>query len=163
MKLKIDPFDKKSIDTAIKQLQQYQTDFKEKEREFQRKLGEIGIQVARTGFALADYDGTNDVTVELIPYDRGYSVVAKGKTVGFIEFGTGVRYPNYDSSGIPYTPPPRGSYGKGHGKNPKGWYFAPHPGAVQHTYGNPPAEAMLEARNTMIERVVQIALEVWRT
>lgn len=163
MKLKIDPFDKKSIDTAIKQLQQYQTDFKEKEREFQRKLGEIGIQVARTGFALADYDGMNDVTVELVPYDGGYSVVAKGQTVGFIEFGTGVRYPNYDSSEIPYTPPPRGSYGKGHGKNPKGWYFAPHPGAIQHTYGNPPAEAMLEARNTMIERVVQIALEVWRT
>ena len=162
MKITINPFDGKSIDAALKEFRQYQVDFRKKEEEFQKRLGEIGVRVATAGFALADYDGTNDVSVNLISTDNGYSVVASGETVGFIEFGTGVRYLNYNSSEIPYTPPPRGSYGKGHGKNPKGWYFSPHPGAIQHTYGNPPAEAMLEARNTMIERVIQVAEEVWR-
>ena len=48
------------------------------------------------------------------------------------------------------------------GANPKGWWFSTSPGSAQHTYGNPPAEAMLEARNSMVEQVVQIAREVWK-
>lgn len=161
MKISINPLDGKSIDAAIKQIEQYKKDFLVKEQEFTRRLAEIGVRVARAGYAVADYDGKNDVKVEMIPSKTGYSVVANGKTVGFIEFGAGVKYRRYNSAGLPYTPPERGSYGKGQGKNPKGWYFSPHPGAVQHTYGNPPAEAMLEARNSMIEQVTQIAREVW--
>lgn len=161
MKITVDPFDKKSIDAAIKQIEQYKRDFLKKEQEFTRRLAEIGVRVAQAGFALADYDGDNDVVVELVPNKNGYCVVAKGETVGFIEFGTGVKYRRYNSAGLKYTPPERGSYGKGQGKNPKGWYFSPSQGAIQHSYGNPPAEAMLEARNTMIERTIQIAREVW--
>ena len=59
--------------------------------------------------------------------------------------------------------PPHGSYGKGKGANPKGWYYSPNEGAVgHHTYGNIPAEAMLTARDVMVERVVRIAREVWK-
>ena len=61
-----------------------------------------------------------------------------------------------------YTPPKHETYGKGHGKRPKGWYFSPGTGAVQHTMGNPPAEAMRTARDVMIEKVTQIAREVWK-
>lgn len=163
MKIVIDPFDKKSIDVAQKMVQQYKKDFEAKEQEFVRRLAEIGVSVARAGFATADYDGVNDVVVSLTKTVDGYSVVASGQTVGFIEFGTGVRYPEWDASGMQYTPPPHGSYGKGQGKNPWGWWFRGSLGAVaQHTYGNPPAEAMLTARNQMIEKVTAIAREVWR-
>lgn len=163
MKIVVDPFNQKSIDAALRKVQQYKKDFLVKEQEFIRRLAEIGVSVAQAGFSTADYDGVNDVSVRMEKTATGYAVVASGETVGFIEFGTGVRYPEWDGAGMEYTPPAHGTYGKGQGKNPWGWWFKGSEGAVaQHTYGNPPAEAMLTARNTMIERVTQIAREVWR-
>lgn len=163
MKIVINPFDKKSIASAEKMVRQYLKDFEAKEAEFVRRLAEIGVSVASAGFSTADYDGVNDVVVSLEKTANGYAVVASGKTVGFIEFGTGVRYPEWDGTDTGYTPPPHGSYGKGQGKNPWGWWFKGSDGAAaQHTYGNPPAEAMLTARNQMIEQVTAIAREVWR-
>lgn len=163
MKIVINPFDPKSIDTALKQVQQYKKDFKAKEQEFVRRLAEVGVRVAQAGFSTADYDGVNDVVVGMEKTANGYTVVASGETVGFIEFGTGVKYPEWDNTGMEYTPPSHGTYGKGQGKNPWGWWFKGSDGAAaQHTFGNPPAEAMLTARNEMIERVTQIAREVWK-
>lgn len=171
MKITINPYDPKSIDKAIKQLQEYKKDFLAKEQIFIKRLAEIGVSVASTGFAVADYDGVNDVQVTMAQSGTKATVTAFGETVGFIEFGTGVRNPEWDSTGMKYTPPEHGTYGKGHGANPKGWWFNPHEVGEgvkgvkvsgMHTYGNPPAEAMRTARDTMIEQVVQIAREVWR-
>lgn len=163
MKLVINPFDKKSIDTAIKQLKQYQTDFAVKNKEFTRRLAEIGVNVASAIYSTADYDGENDVTVTMVETPTGAAVVAAGETVGFIEFGTGVRHPEWDATGMEFTPPAHGTYGKGRGKSPYGWYFTQSTGArATHTYGNMPAEAMKTARDVMVERVTQIAREVWR-
>ena len=163
MKIRIDPFDKKSIATAIQRLEQYKKDFIAKETEFVRRLKEIGVSVATAGFATADYDGINDVLITETQNGNRAAVIAYGETVGFIEFGTGVRYPEWDNLGMDYTPPKHGTYGKGRGANPKGWYFNQHEGAgAQHTYGNPPAEAMRTARDRMVESVIQIAREVWK-
>lgn len=163
MKIVIDPFDKKSIDAAIKAVKQYEKDFLAKEVEFVRRLKEIGVSVAETGFALADYDGENDVLIAESQNGTRAVVIAYGETVGFIEFGTGVKFREYDSSSTEYTPPKHGTYGKGRGKNPHGWFFKQGEGAAaRHTYGNPPAEAMLAARDEMIQRVTEIAREVWR-
>ena len=164
MKIVINPFDKKSIDAAIKRLKQYEKEFQRKEAEFVRRLAEIGVSVARVGFSVADYDGVKDVVVSLEQTATGVAVVASGETVGFLEFGTGrpERNPEYDSSGIEYTPPARGSYGKHQGLNKHGWWFKSSEGASAiHSYGNPPAEALLTARNTMIEQVTRIAREVF--
>ena len=163
MKIIIDPFDKKSISEAIKAIRQYRKEFEAKEIEFVRRLAELGVSVATTGFALADYDGVKDVQVTMTHSGSNAVVTAFGETVGFIEFGTGVKYPEWDNSGMEYTPPEHGTYGKGYGKNPHGWYFKQSEGvAARHTYGNPPAEAMRTARDTMVERVIQIAREVWK-
>ena len=163
MKIKINPFDSKSITDAINQLKQYNKDFLAKEELFVKRLAEIGVSVARTGFATADYDGENDVVVTLEHQGNRAMVVASGETVGFIEFGTGVKFPEWNNSGMEYTPPKHGTYGKGFGARPKGWYFKPNgsEGMVQHTYGNQPAEAMRTARDVMVEKVMQIAREVW--
>ena len=167
MKIVIDPFDKKSFSAAIKQLEKYEKEFKAKETEFVRKLKELGVSVATTGFAMADYDGINDVLIAETQSGNRAMVIAYGETVGFIEFGTGVKFREWadsnNASGSPYTPPAHGTYGKGRGKNPYGWYFKQSDGAIaRHTYGNPPAEVMLSARDDMIARVTQIAREVWR-
>ena len=162
MKIVIDPFKKESINAAIKQIQQYEKEFKTKETEFIRRLKELGVSVATVGFAMADYDGANDVLIAETQSGNRAAVIAYGETVGFIEFGTGIRNPEWDGAGLDYTLPKHGTYGKGKGANPKGWWFSTSPGSAQHTYGNPPAEAMLEARNSMIEQVVQIAREVWK-
>ena len=162
MKIKVNPFDKASINAAIKQVREYKKDFLAKEKLFVKRLGEIGVSVATTGFAVADYDGNNDVTVRLEWNGNRAVVIAEGETVGFIEFGTGIRNPEWDNTGMDYTPPKHGTYGKKHGARPHGWYFKPGEGAVQHTFGNYPAEAMRTARDVMIERIIRIAREVWR-
>ena len=164
MKIKVNPFNKDSINEAIKQLEAYKKDFLVKEQIFVRRLAEVGLSVASTGFSLADYDGVNDVVVRMEHSGTRATVIASGETVGFIEFGTGVKFPEWDNTGMEYTPPKHGTYGKGYGARPHGWYFKPNgsEGAAQHTYGNPPAEAMLTAREAIVERVIQIAREVWK-
>ena len=163
MKIVVNPFDKQSVEDAIRMVEQYKKDFLVKEQEFIRRLAEIGVRVAQAGFSTADYDGINDVVVSMEKTVTGYNVVASGKTVGFIEFGTGVKNPEWDNTGMDYTPPRHGTYGKGHGNNPHGWWFKQNDGGkATHTYGNRPAEAMLTARNQMIEKVTAIAREVWQ-
>lgn len=162
MIITIDPFDKQSITKAIKQLEQYKKDFLAKEELFVKRLAEIGLSVASTGFALADYDGINDVQVTMTQEGSTAVILAQGETVGFIEFGTGIRNPEWDNTDMEYTPPEHGTYGKGQGARPHGWYFKIADGVARHTYGNPPAEAMRTARDVMIEKVTQIAREVWR-
>lgn len=163
MKIVINPFDPKSIEQAEKIVTQYKKDFEKKEAEFMRRLAEIGVRLAGDIYSVADIDGENEFSVYLQKTGSGYSVIAEGRTIGFLEFGTGIRNPEWHGDGLEYTPPPHGSYGKGHGKQPYGWWFKSQDyGVVMHTYGNQPAEGMLTARNQMIEQAVQIAREVWR-
>ena len=162
MKITVNPYDIKSINKALRQIEVYRQDFERKEQEFVRRLAEIGLSVARTGFQLADYDGEKDVVVSMNQTGTQATIVASGQTVGFIEFGTGIRYPEWSGDNTDYTPPEHGTYGKGKGKNSHGWWFTASAGSSQHTYGNMPAEAMLTARDRMVERVVRIAREVWK-
>lgn len=164
MKIKINPFDAKSITDAITQVEEYKRDFLAKEELFIKRLGEIGVSVASAGFTTADYDGVNDVRVTMTQMGSRVAVIASGETVGFIEFGTGVKFPEWNNTEMEYTPPKHGTYGAGKGARPHGWFFKPNgsEGAAQHTYGNPPAEAMRTARDVIIEKVMQIAREVWK-
>ena len=163
MKITIDPFDPSSISRALEMVTRYEKEFARKEEEFVRRLVEIGVSVATVGFSLADYDGEKDVLIAKTQNGSRAAVIAYGSTVGFIEFGTGVRYPEYDASTTEFKPPAHGTYGKGKGANEKGWFFTPNEGvAGRHTYGNPPAEVMLTARDKMVEQVAQIAREVWK-
>lgn len=163
MRIVINPLDRKSIEKAERLVRQYKKDFEVKEREFVRRLAEIGVRLAGGIYSVSDIDGEHDFSVYLQKTERGYSVIAEGSTIGFLEFGTGIRNPEWHGDGLEYTPPPHGSYGKGHGKQPYGWWFRSQEyGVVMHTYGNPPAEGMLTARNTMIEQAIAIAREVWK-
>ena len=167
MKIVLNPGNKKSVRGVVKKLNAYKEDFLAKEQEFTRRLAEIGVTVARTGYATgADYYDASDIVVRLEKTAKGYAVIAEGETVGFVEFGTGIKNREWvddnNVSGDPYKPPKHGTYGEGHGAQPWGWWYRPRDGRPSvHTYGEVPVEAMLLSRDEIVANVIRIAREVW--
>lgn len=155
----------KGIQQARKELQAYKAAVNERMKEFSRRLAMEGYEVARIRFSAAQYDGDNDVTVRVEQDGKKARIIASGKSVLFIEFGTGVEYPEHPSGEFAH-----GTYGKGKGKNPNGWAYRGEPGTggkpipgrdgVYRTKGNPPAEAMWGATTKMVESVERIWREV---
>lgn len=160
------------IKKAQDELARYKTKLNERLDRFRARLVELGMNVAYIRFSTALYDGDNDVTVH-IEFDGNVArVVAEGKAVAFIEFGTGTNYPEHASGRYAH-----GSYGKGQGANSKGWIYSGVPGTggipvlgkdgaersgVYRTFGNPPAEAMWTAATDMASQITQIWEEVMR-
>ena len=133
-----------------------------KARELAERLAALGATVASIRFSRAAYTGKKDaeVTVEELP--NGYKVKADGESVLFIEFGSGVTYgyghPEAGEFGMgPGTYPD----GKGHWDDPKGWYL-PKSAGGGHTFGNPPAMPMYEARKAIEQELPRIVKEVFR-
>jgi hypothetical protein len=162
MKIVVDPFDQKSIDNAVKELERYKSWVQEKEEILRQRLAQLGATVASIEFSRAIYNGTNDVSVRVEDNGRKATIFAEGSAVLFIEFGSGAKY----GSGHPeagkfgYGP---GTYsdgpnGKGHWSDPNGWYFS----HGQHSFGNPPAMAMVHARDAIVEQLTAIAREVFK-
>ncbi len=162
MKIVINPFDKKSIDKAVRELNRYKRWVQEKEELLRQRLAMVGASVASIEFSRAIYNGSNDVTVSVSDDGRTATIYAEGSKVLFIEFGSGSKY----GSGHPqagefgYGP---GTYsdgpnGKGHWDDEEGWWY----GHNQHSFGNPPAMAMVHARDAIVEQYTKIAREVFR-
>lgn len=161
MQITINPYDKKSINAAIKQLTEYKNKLAEKEAELVERLAFLGATSASLGFSRAIYNGDNDVQIRVEVNGSRATIYADGESVGFIEFGSGAKYGDgHPLNGEFGTGPGTWSMseeGKGHWDNPKGWWY----GNGQHSFGNPPAMAMYGALNTMTEQIAQIAREVW--
>lgn len=159
MRMKINPYDKKSVESAIRQLQAYKRSLvKTKCNELVRRLAESGMEIAAMRFESAQYDGNNDVSVYISGDGNSLRVVASGQAVCFIEFGSGVaRGGGYPDDRKPEGIVGLGEYGKGQGATGEPWYYA----HGKKSDGNPPAMAMLNARDTMVEMVTQIAREVF--
>lgn len=172
MQITINPYDKKSIDEAIKKVKAYKDQIAAKEAEMVRRLAMLGWSVATVRFDIAEYAGTNDVKCRFDSSGSTATIYAEGEAVGFIEFGTGVRHAAYPQD-KDYIPPAHGTYGKGLGANPGWWDYYGDPGNKGHvittksgktkvrTSGNEPAMAMYEAINQMAEQIAEIAKEVW--
>ena len=142
----------------------------EKAEELVRRLTDLGVQVARTEFAEAIYDGTNDVSVtfeERGPLTR--AVIATGSATLFIEYGTGINFPTHpDPDAFPH-----GTYGSRLGSLPNGWRYPAekgagtngeadpeHPGYIK-TMGNPANAPMYKARKEIEQEFRRIAREVF--
>jgi hypothetical protein len=160
------------FDQLIKRLETY--DVQERQKRLLTRLAEIGIDVADVKFKTAQYDGVNDVVVKGTPTwvdDNTILLEATGHAVAFIEFGTGVYYPEQH----PYAErmgAKRGGFGKGRGKQMTwGYYGAPGTHGIVHrkapkgdlvlTHGNPPARAMYEAGKEIKARLLEVVKEVY--
>lgn len=161
---------------AERQIREYKTTLNQKAKEFARALAQKGIDVATVRFANAQYAGDNDVTVEHDPVQtpNGFAIVAHGKAVAFIEFGTGVSHSAYGGE-LPDGVGEHGTYGKGNGQH-KRWYYygesgnAGTPvkqvdgkGQLNYTSGNEPAMAMWGAVEEMSSQVEATWREVWNS
>lgn len=162
MKIVIDPFDSKSVSNAIKELDRYKRWVQEKEEILRQRLAHLGATVASIEFSRAIYNGTNDVSVRVDDNGRKATIFAEGSAVLFIEFGSGEKYGggHPDAGKFGYGPGTwsDGPNGKGKWDDPNGWYFA----HGQHSFGNPPAMAMVHARDAILEQLTAIAREVFK-
>lgn len=156
--------DPASIESAIRELNDYKDRLNSKAQELASRLAEYGLSRVGIGYAAAEmlYDGDKDVSVRVEKRDENtYAIVAGGETVLFLEFGAGIRY----GSGHPmagqfgYGP---GTYpGQTHAMNPNGWWFTGSDGKGHHSYGNAPSMVMYITAMELEREVARIAKEVF--
>lgn len=139
---------------------------------FADRLAQEGMEIASIKFSQAVYDGTNDVSVTVEPRGNNVrAVVATGGATLFIEFGTGVTYPD-DHPEAGELGMKRGEYGQGHGKQHSwGYYGDPgtngvlkekkNGGFVVITHGNPANMPMYKTVKELQDRLTEIAKEVF--
>ena len=156
------PLSVSGIERLQRSVEEYQRWLKDRSEKLLDRLAEEGYQIASAKFAQAVYDGTNDVFVST--ENRGANiraVVAVGSSVLFIEFGSGVTYGYGHPEANQYGMGP-GTYpeGKGHWDDPRGWHLPKEKGGG-HTYGNPPAMPMYEARKAIEQELPRIVREVF--
>lgn len=156
------PLSESGIQKIQDELTVYRKWQEEKARELAERLATLGATVASIRFSRAVYTGKKDVEVTVEGLPNGYKVKADGESVLFIEFGSGVTYgyghPEAGEFGMgPGTYPD----GKGHWDDPKGWYL-PKSAGGGHTFGNPPAMPMYEARKAIEQELPRIVKEVFR-
>ena len=151
----------KSINAAIKELDAYKGSINRKVQELCRRLAEMGAVNMSLGYARAIYNGDKDVSVSVEPIANGYTIVASGESVLFVEFGAGATYGygHPQSARFGYGP---GTYpnGKGHWNSPYGWYLPKDKGGG-HTYGNPPAAVAYDTAKMLEQEVLRVAREVF--
>mgnify|MGYP000393004960 FL=1 len=80
---------------AERQIQEYKATLNQKAQEFVRALADKGLDVAKVRFANAQYAGSNDVSCHVEQNGNTCTIIAEGKAVAFIEFGTGAHHNGY--------------------------------------------------------------------
>ena len=173
MKIKVRLSDAGLCD-AERQIQEYKATLNQKAQEFVRALADKGLDVAKVRFANAEYAGSNDVSCRVEQNGNTCTIVAEGKSVAFIEFGTGAHHNGYGGE-LPPGVGAHGSYGKGQGANRR-WYYYGDPGnagtpvkqvdgkgQLNYTDGNEPAMAMWGAVEEMASQVEATWREVWNS
>lgn len=159
---------------AERQIREYKTTLNKKAQEFAKALADKGLDVAKVRFANAQYAGSNDVSCRVEQNGNTCTIVAEGKAVAFIEFGTGVSHSAYVGE-LPAGVGKHGTYGKGNGQH-KRWYYygdsgnAGTPvkqvdgkGQLNYTSGNDAAMAMWGAVEEMASQVEATWREVWNS
>ena len=160
------------ITEFIDGIAEYQAWLKERTSELLYRLSSEGYQIAAAGFTNAQYDGINDSMVSI--ENRGENlraVVALGSAVLFIEFGTGVTYPDNHPEAAK-NGMVRGGYGQGKGNQTSWGYYGAagtngrviketDKGSLVITQGNPANMPMYAAVKQLKEKLPEMVKEVF--
>lgn len=156
----------KSIENAIKELNQYRDDLKRKNQIFIDKLSKIGLQVVQQTMESVPDEEKGSYYTEIINNSQGemvgVAIRLTGDKVLFIEFSAGITF-GTDSyplpSGYKYG---MGTYpGKGHWNDPNGWWYIDENGEKHHSYGNRAYMPMYHAEQAIVMQIRSIAKEVF--
>ena len=173
MKIKVRLSDA-GLKQAEEDIRKYKTTLNKKARALAFRLSWLGLEVAKIRFANAQYAGSNDVKCHINQKDKTCTIVAEGKSVAFIEFGTGAHHNGYGGE-LPPGVGAHGSYGQGKGAGRRWYYYGdpgnagtyvdtvPGKGQLNYTSGNEPAMAMWGAVEEMASQVEATWREVWNS
>ena len=147
---------------AAEQLKKYADSLQGKAETLVQKLGDIGVQSAN--FYL-EHDATGE-TRNSIQFSKNGNegTVSVGGAAVWIEFGTGVtknstKHPKASEIGMSDW----GTYGKGHGADPNGWWYPGNDGKWHHTFGITSNPFMYSASQDMRRELKDIAREVFKS
>lgn len=166
------PLSQRGIDTLLREIESYTVWLKERSQVLLDRLAQAGFEVASARFAKAAYDGTNDASVSMETRSEGVrAVVAVGASVLFIEFGTGVTYPDNHPQAAELGMK-RGEYGQGHGKQSSWGYYGDSGtngvvkmkkdgSTVVITHGNPANMPMYETVKELEAMLPELVKEVF--
>ena len=161
----------KNLDKIINRVENLNRLWEDKVARFLEELAKIGIDSMDVSFKNAQYDGTNDVAVDQEPHwvsDNKLYITARGKSITFIEFGSGVFYYEDEHPKALELGFIRGEFGYKQGSHPP-WTYEGEPGSKGRvlpngrilTYGNPAAMALPKAVQDMRDNIQQIAKEIF--
>ena len=159
-----------SLDEAIRKVEQYSKDFKDKTARF---TDEVASRVKTSAVdKLAGHIETAE-TIQSVKVQHRFGsytarVLAGGAAI-WLEFGTGVVA---NSVGVGAFPHPKaaelgmmgiGTYGEGHGADPDGWWYYDETGRRRHTYGIPATMFMYHSAMEVRDMIPGIARRIYGT
>lgn len=174
--ININLFDSKSIQNAIKTVEQCRDNLPEKCREICRRLAEEGVRVADAAINSVPIGKTITLTTDINPSKMGCQAIMKmtgretrtedGRifyTALAIEFSAGVRYANTAS-------PKAKDFGMGTGTFPnakhswqmEGWYYLGDDGNWHHSYGVQASHPLYSASVAMRQKLENVVNDVFR-
>lgn len=173
--INIDLFSGKSIQNAIKQINEYKDDLSNKCKQLCQRLLDEGITVANAAINSVSIGKTITLTTDIKPLKMGCQAIMKitgretrsedGRvfyTALAIEFGAGIRY-NATAN------PKAAEFGMGVGTFPgqkhafdeKGWNYLGDDGEWHHSYGVQASMPMYKASVEMRQKIDSIVKEVF--
>lgn len=165
----------KSIESAIKQIEEYERRLNAKTHELVKRLSEIGINTINvTMMSVAPVD-RGEYETDIVWNEQGNGiegalVFLKGDKILFIEFSSGITFGTSSFPSLPNNPSygsgmGMGTYpdGKGHWNDPEGWWYRGKWGEPEHSYGVRAYAPMYHAAVDMRNQINAIANEVFRS
>ena len=161
-----------SVDSAIKELQDYKDELQDKHKQLVERLAKIGIKVAEERYAEASAGSIEAgkmtspdsavPTLEITTEDGGLTAVIQisGHDVTFIEFGSGIHFNGH--GGEPATKNAEkfgytiGGYGTGLGLHHK-WHY----GNSKVSWGTPAADATGKIEEEIKNQIRKVVKEIY--
>jgi hypothetical protein len=163
----------KSIEGAIHRVELYSKDLQKKAEIFVDKLAEDVKYNAEKELINHVYTGETFDSLRIDKLDK-VGVYTRNILVGgaavWLEFGTGVVANNcspgdfvHQMPGVYFKIKGIGTYGKGHGADPNGWYYPDEAGEWHHTYGIPATMFMWRSAQTTRAKIPEMARRFFHT
>ena len=161
MKINVNLFDPKQIDSAIRRIEKTSKAIETLSNTLAEKLAKIGCEVVSEEYtAMADFYESKPFVVETIKTDEGYAIIATGENVMFLEFGAGDMVEDYEHPEADLPPIESGEWSRteGSGVYDRHGFWHYRRKLFRGTYAT---KGFYYASEEMKEQAVKIAKEVF--